>query len=159
MLRIICEIKPRWVLAENVPGLLSINDGWVFGEILRNLSEIGYGFQWNCLPSRILGAPQRRWRLWIVAYAESPGLQRYILDWRSIRIKHRAARTKFGYRELSCGIQTRELSEYLRMGYGRTATVDGLRILGNGQDPRMTEWIGRRIMEFDTPPNPRKARK
>lgn len=44
--RIICIIRPRWVLVENVPGLLSIKNGRLFGGILRNLADVGYNVEW-----------------------------------------------------------------------------------------------------------------
>jgi len=70
MARIIREVKPRWVLAENVPGLLSISNGRVFGEVLRDLAESGYVVEWDCVPASACGAPHRRDRVWIVGYAE-----------------------------------------------------------------------------------------
>lgn len=73
MSRIIREIRPRWVLAENVPGLLSISDGWVFGEVVRDLAESGYCVEWDCIPASAVGAPHQRDRVWIVGYAEHLG--------------------------------------------------------------------------------------
>lgn len=71
MLRLIREIKPRWVLGENVPGLMSIDDGRVFGGILRDLAESGYVVEWDCISASALGAPHRRDRVWIVAHTKS----------------------------------------------------------------------------------------
>ena len=73
MFRIICEIKPRWVLAENVPGLLSISDGRVFGDVVRDLASCGYGVEWDCIPASAVGANHRRDRVWILGYAEHFG--------------------------------------------------------------------------------------
>lgn len=70
MHRIICEVKPRWVLAENVPGLLSISDGRVFGAVVSDLAESGYCVEWDCIPASAVGAPHQRDRVWIVGYAE-----------------------------------------------------------------------------------------
>jgi DNA (cytosine-5)-methyltransferase 1 len=67
--RIIGEIKPKWVLAENVPGLLSSDDGRFFGEVLRDLAESGYDAEWDCIPAAALGTPHRRDRVYIVAYS------------------------------------------------------------------------------------------
>ena len=71
MHRVICEVKPRWVLAENVTGLLSIDAGRTFGRVLRDLAESGYRIWWDCIPANALGAPHRRDRVWIVAHAIS----------------------------------------------------------------------------------------
>lgn len=67
--RIICELKPRWVLAENVPGLLSSESGRFFGRILRDLAESGYDAEWDCLPASAFNAPHQRDRVFLVAYA------------------------------------------------------------------------------------------
>lgn len=66
--RIIGEIRPKWVLAENVPGLLSSDNGRFFGGILRDLAASGYDAEWDCIPASAIGAPHRRDRVWIVAY-------------------------------------------------------------------------------------------
>lgn len=68
--RIICEIRPRWVLAENVPGLLSSDNGRFFGNILRDLAASGYDAEWNVLSAAAVGAPHRRDRVFIVAYPQ-----------------------------------------------------------------------------------------
>lgn len=62
--RLIKEIKPRWVIAENVSALRSRG----LDEVLRSLAEIGYDAEWHCIPASAVGAPHRRDRIWIVAY-------------------------------------------------------------------------------------------
>lgn len=69
--RVIGEIKPRWVVAENVPGLFSINAGRFFGEILNDLATLGYSVGWCCYGAVDVGAPHRRGRIFIVAHADS----------------------------------------------------------------------------------------
>lgn len=69
--RIICELKPRWVLAENVPGLLSSEAGRFFGAILRDLATSGYDAEWQSIPAAAFGAPHIRERVFIVAHHES----------------------------------------------------------------------------------------
>ncbi|WP_407084054.1 DNA cytosine methyltransferase [Tellurirhabdus bombi] len=71
MLRVIREIKPRWVVGENVRGLLTWNDGLVFDEICADLEAEGYEVQAFVLPAVAVNAPHRRDRLWIVAYANN----------------------------------------------------------------------------------------
>ena len=68
--RLIGEIRPRWVVAENVRGLLSSGGGAFFGSILRDLAGLGYDAQWDCVSAGALGAPHRRERVWIVAYPQ-----------------------------------------------------------------------------------------
>lgn len=67
MYRVICEAQPKWVVAENVPGLLSSESGRYFGRVLRNLAQEGYCTQWFCIPASALGAWHKRERIWIVA--------------------------------------------------------------------------------------------
>ncbi len=61
--RIIGELRPRLVIVENVPGLLSLGMGTVLGD----LSALGYDAVWDCVPASAVGAPHRRDRVWIVA--------------------------------------------------------------------------------------------
>jgi DNA (cytosine-5)-methyltransferase 1 len=65
-------IRPRYALLENVPGLL--NSGY-FGEILSSLAQSGFDARWTVLGADDVGAPHRRKRLWILAYAVSPRLK------------------------------------------------------------------------------------
>lgn len=66
--RLIRELRPRWVVAENVPGLLSSESGRFFGTVLGDLAACGYDAEWDCLPASAFGAPHRRDRVWLVAY-------------------------------------------------------------------------------------------
>lgn len=66
--RIIGEARPRWILAENVTGLLSSDDGWTFGKVIGDLAALGYNAWWDCLPALSVGAPHRRDRVFIVGY-------------------------------------------------------------------------------------------
>ena len=62
--RLVGELRPRWVVVENVPALL----GRGVGRVLGDLAEIGYDAEWDCLPASAFGAPHRRDRFWLVAY-------------------------------------------------------------------------------------------
>ena len=67
--RLIGELRPRFVIVENVPGLLSLGMGTVLGD----LAALGYDAVWDCIPASALGAPHRRDRLWIVAHTRRAG--------------------------------------------------------------------------------------
>jgi DNA (cytosine-5)-methyltransferase 1 len=67
-IRLIRQIRPRWVVVENVTGLRAIDDGRVFGTVLRDLAESGYDAEWDCIPASAVGAPHPRDRVWLVAY-------------------------------------------------------------------------------------------
>jgi DNA (cytosine-5)-methyltransferase 1 len=62
--RIIRELRPRFVLVENVSALLTRG----LDRVLGSLAEIGYDAEWDCIPASYVGAPHRRDRIWIVAY-------------------------------------------------------------------------------------------
>lgn len=74
MLRAVREIKPRWVVGENVLGLVSWNDGLVFNEVQADLEAEGYEVQPFVLPAAGVGAPHQRQRVWFVGYAKHHGL-------------------------------------------------------------------------------------
>jgi len=64
--RIVEELKPEWVVIENVPGLLSSRKGEDFAIIIQTLVQLGYGVCWRILDSQYFGVPQRRRRVFIV---------------------------------------------------------------------------------------------
>jgi len=69
--RIAGRIRPRWIVLENVPALLSRGMGRVIGD----LASIGYDTQWQVIPATAIGAIHRRSRIWIVAHDPSNGIQ------------------------------------------------------------------------------------
>jgi DNA-cytosine methyltransferase len=68
--RIVRYVRPKYVIIENVPGLLTTNGGKDFETILNNLAEIRYDAEWECIPASSIGARHKRNRLFIVAYPE-----------------------------------------------------------------------------------------
>ncbi len=67
-LRLVGLARPRWVLWENVPGVLSVDRGRAFGSLLGALGELGYGFAWRILDAQFFGVPQRRRRVFVVGH-------------------------------------------------------------------------------------------
>lgn len=61
--------RPRWLVWENVPGVLSSNGGRDFGTFLGGLAELGYGFAYRILDAQHFGVPQRRRRVFVVGYS------------------------------------------------------------------------------------------
>jgi DNA (cytosine-5)-methyltransferase 1 len=70
MCRIIGEVRPRWIVGENVLGLLDWNRGMVFDQVQADLETQGYQVCAFVLPAAGVGAPHKRDRVWIVAYAD-----------------------------------------------------------------------------------------
>jgi len=64
--RLISETKTKWFVLENVPGLLSSNDGRDMGVVLGSLAELGYGLAYRILDAQHFGVAQRRRRVFIV---------------------------------------------------------------------------------------------
>lgn len=75
MLRCIREVKPRWVVGENVFGIATWNGGLVFEEVCADLEAEGYAVQPFVLPAAAVNAPHRRDRIWFVAYGANAGLK------------------------------------------------------------------------------------
>ena len=76
MFRIIRELAPRWVVGENVRGLVNIQDGMVFETVCTDLEGEGYEVRAFNIPAAGVGAPHRRERIWIVANAKSQGTRK-----------------------------------------------------------------------------------
>lgn len=75
MRRVICEIRPKWVVGENVRGLLTSEHGEFFRGILRDFSDMGYDVAWCLLRACDTGAIHSRERLAIIAHTLRYGLQ------------------------------------------------------------------------------------
>jgi DNA (cytosine-5)-methyltransferase 1 len=71
MLRAIQEIKPKWVIAENVFGIVNIDGGLVFEQVCLDLETEGYEVQPFIIPAAAKNAPHRRDRVWFIAYSKS----------------------------------------------------------------------------------------
>ena len=63
------QVQPRWLLWENVPGVLSTNDGEDFRCFLAALDDLGFGLAWAVLDSQWFGVAQRRRRVFVVGHA------------------------------------------------------------------------------------------
>ena len=62
------RLRPRWLVWENVPGVLSVDNGRAFGTFLRILGKFGYGFAYRILDAQYCGVPQRRRRVFVVGH-------------------------------------------------------------------------------------------
>lgn len=71
MLRVIGECNPRWVVGENVRGLVNWSEGLVFETCCTDLENLGYSVQSFVVPACAVNAPHRRDRVWIVAHSDN----------------------------------------------------------------------------------------
>ena len=76
--RVLRELRPRWAVIENVPGLLSSNGGCDFGVILDGLDDLGFDVAWAVLDARHFGVPQRRRRVFVVAGPSRRGVEQVL---------------------------------------------------------------------------------
>jgi DNA (cytosine-5)-methyltransferase 1 len=67
--RLVGELRPRYVIVENVAALLVRG----LRRVLGDLAALGYDAEWDCLPASAFGAPHRRDRFWLVAYPNGEG--------------------------------------------------------------------------------------
>lgn len=146
--RLICELRPRIAVVENVSALL--DDG--MGRVIGNLAESGYDCEWDCLPASAFGAYHERDRVFIVAHKQGDdGQARNLLEASAAR------RSQLQFRRLSSmAMATAGERENVRLDCeprlerlvdGTPDRLDRLRGLGNCVDERVAEWIGRRIVE------------
>ena len=73
MFRLIKEIKPKWVVGENVSGLINLQEGMVLRQVQDDLEGEGFEVQCFIIPASGIGAWHQRKRVWIVAHSERNG--------------------------------------------------------------------------------------
>lgn len=73
MLRVIRTVRPRWVVGENVFGIVNWSEGMVFDKVCSDLEAAGYEVQPYIIPACGVGAPHRRDRCWFVAHRTDAG--------------------------------------------------------------------------------------
>jgi DNA (cytosine-5)-methyltransferase 1 len=87
---------PRWLVWENVPGVLSSNGGRDFGTLLGGLAELGYGFAYRVLDAQFFGVAQRRRRVFVVGYLGDWRRAAAVLFERESMLGHPAPRRETG---------------------------------------------------------------
>ena len=148
MLRLVREIKPKWIIAENVRGLCSLEQGMVFKSVLSDLEDIGYEVQPFIIPAASIGAFHKRERLWIVAHSNSEGLCRGKATKDSP--KSRQKRFEQPERLLECCSRVAiSAGKFGRKSDGVSRRVDRLRALGNAIVPQCVMPIMEAIKSVD----------
>jgi DNA (cytosine-5)-methyltransferase 1 len=130
------HFKPKWLLWENVPGVLSSNGGEDFACLLKGMAELGYGFAYRVLDAQHFGVPQRRRRVFVVGCFG---------DWRS------AAKVLFESESLQGDItpsreKRKEITAYVESSFGQyredriagTTKASG-GVLGGGSETFLTQ--------------------
>jgi DNA (cytosine-5)-methyltransferase 1 len=146
--RIVRMVRPRFVLVENVPGLLTAG----IGDVLGDLAASGYDAEWSVLSACTLGAPHTRERLFIVAYSKCserrpPDSDTFSYARRQNHLQPDRAegatepeQRGWWFREPTVG----------RVADGLPNWFHRIRGLGNAVIPQAAEFIGLRILEAET---------
>jgi len=177
-LRIVCELRPQYIVVENVSALLRLGIARVVGD----LAEIGYDSEWDCFPAAAFGAPHIRDRVFIMAYPQRDGWDKDAAPRFAGKLggatleasTQRAAKTTVS-RDCGQGVSlwadssesgsddSRNIEttsghggdawlpepEMGRMVDGIPEPLDSLHGLGNAIVPQIAEWIARRILEVE----------
>lgn len=146
--RLIGEIRPRYVIVENVAMLLVRG----FDRVLGDLAALGYDAEWECIPASAFGAPHRRDRIWIVAYANKDKYFSSITSF--MRITHSKIFTQWnrGNDELGAIHGFEQNNSYAGIRgeiHGIPNWLDRLRGLGNAIVPQIAEMIGQAILAYE----------
>lgn len=164
--RVIREIRPRFVLVENVPALIVRG----LDAVLGTLASIGYDAEWECLPAASFGAPHLRDRIFVLAYSDG--------HYGGTRGQGRPPRVDQGDDRQACREETGDSRgqgpsfaqperafrgpvtqsdwwasepDVVRVVHGVPSRVDRIGGLGNAVVPQVSEWLGRRILESASP--------
>lgn len=174
--RLIEEIRPRYVIIENVAALRSRG----LDEVLRCLDALGYDAEWHCIPACAVGAPHKRERIWIVAYSDNRQCERQNEticargDAFSVSRKtvantigegwqgrlhwwtNQERQSELGYLGRCCSVDGQPIENWWavepsvgRVANGVSGRTHRLRQLGNAVVPQIPELIGRAIIAYE----------
>lgn len=161
MRRLICELRPRYAIVENVSALLYRG----MGRVLGDLAEGGYDAEWDCIPAAAVGAPHIRDRVFILAYPRS--------EPRTFRLPSIDGRGDMGQEgndggeakrgenrkliALVPGVHPRTPADWwraqstvARTAHGIPDRLERLHAAGNSIVPQIAAWIGARIVEAES---------
>ncbi len=143
--RIVCELRPRWLLLENSTEIVARG----LERVLCDLAAIGYDAEWTCVQARRFGSPHNRERWYSVAYPTEVGQQAFLDDRIRQHVETESLDREFaGVAVKTRGFWARE-SPPVFVDDGLPAGVVGrsLAACGNAQVVQVAEFIGRAIMD------------
>jgi DNA (cytosine-5)-methyltransferase 1 len=146
--RVVRVLRPRFVLVENVSALLVRGLDVVLGD----LASLGFDAEWDCLPASAFGAYHERDRLFILAYRQGLHLHsRHLLEesregqtQRELGRLHRLAVATRGKRKNE---RLEHEPRLARLVHGFPDRAHRTHASGNAVDPRVAEWLGRRLID------------
>lgn len=134
MLGVIRTIRPRWVVGENVYGLVNWSEGMVFDTVCTDLENEGYEVGAYVLPACAVDAPHRRDRIWIVAHRADARSETMPKRPNGIHADAFASDSSKERRRKRAG-KTHKRQEYQKIGRGFQSTIDRLSGCGITSDP------------------------
>ena len=140
--RVVRQLRPRYVLLENVAALLTRGLDRVHGA----MAKIGYDSEWHCIPACAVGAPHIRDRVFILAHAASIRMERCRADWQQVTPISIGEKILGRDSPICRGGNWETEPAVGRVANGVPARVDRLKCLGNAVVPQVAEYIGRQII-------------
>lgn len=152
IVRLIGELRPQYVIVENVAALLSgpseRRGGW-FGRVLGDLAECGYDAEWENIPAAAVGAPHPRERIWVIAYPQQGVCAGSVLPDSNYvpQLSDWAGASEIA--SLFCRGRRGPVNDRrsLRDDDGFPTQLDRIAACGNAVVPQIPELIGRAILQ------------
>nr|WP_256489600.1 DNA (cytosine-5-)-methyltransferase [Pleionea sp. CnH1-48] len=145
--RVIKEVKPKHVLIENSANLRHRG----LATILKNLHDVGYDAEWHVIPSSAFGANHQRARLFIIAYPNTPRLQRPILNGDSLPISNKKEKPEFTSEGVSKWFAKWIQGLVISRDYAISQRMarSAIKHYGNSLDPHIAQFIGSELLKFN----------
>jgi DNA (cytosine-5)-methyltransferase 1 len=162
MARVVCQVRPKYILVENSP-MLSVQG---LGTVLRDISQMGYDARWGVVSAENTGAPHKRERIWILAYpSEKRGAREHGIETDRCSSSFNGDKTSILQGETSNSNSARQQEQWLnfpnekeqlaikcsswwktepsvgRVVDGMAFRVDRLAAIGNGQVPIVVKTV------------------
>lgn len=144
IVRLACDLRPGFIIVENVANLLagpSDRPGGWFSRVLGDLAGIGYNAEWENIPAAFVGAPQRRERVWIVAHPAENNVEQVL--------ETALTAGQFGGSAWRSWPNRLDQSFVCREADGLPGDTHRIAALGNAVVPQIPELIGRAILQAE----------
>ncbi len=156
VIRLAGDLRPKFIILENVTGLLSgpsEQPGAWFGRVLSDLAGIGYDAEWEVIPASAVGGIHPRGRVWIMAYPNGErleGLRPFfgINETTSAGLSARRLQiNKTNYDGICGSVWTADAGRIFGVRNGLPDRPRRLKLMGNAVVPKIPELIGHAILE------------
>jgi len=156
MRKTIRSILPRWIVLENVPGILSIDSGRFFRGVLSDMAKMGYLVGWGCWKAAHAGAPHHRERIFVIGYHWKPkadpnsySFYDYYDRLNASQIRWKQQQTSHLWNSERTGTCWNSEPRVDRVAHGITNQLDRLEVIGNSIVPQQIYPIYNWIAHWD----------